>query len=702
MLNKRRRYHNFCAWSNQPMPNKLIFDNRGQSLLEVVVALGIFALLATAVVTLAAGSFMGLSRGGEQTQAGALAEEGIEAVKAIANRAWNKLIYSPAKVSVNAGQWELSSASSELIENKYTRTITFSDVCRNASNDIADCPSSYIDVHSKQVKVKVNWSPGQGAANYVERTSYLTNWDSREWTQTDWSGGSGQAIWSDSRRYEADDGNIDVSTAGEVKLKSIGPPPVCPSKTWDFSTASDYTLSDPAKIEVDAGNNNVARLKDMGGQLINPATTRGLWHLDEASGNFIDASGHNNNLTVNGTPLYGQAGKFGTAVRFKSSADFGSILDNSQQGLDIMGPLTIDAWVNKTAYSSGSDFIVTKWTSGASRSYRLYVNINGSLSFEVRNGLNLGSITSSAGIIPLNQWRHVAAVYDGSFLYLFVGGVSAAARVSYSAGIQNGNAPFRLSEGGTSSFYGRLDEVRVSSVARWIAPFTPPNSPHGQPYANDGPWVTPNAAYQPSPIDSWTSFNEVATKNGGQIYYQLSKDNGASWQYWNSGWVVAGSTNYNTAVVVNSNISEFPVTADGLKFRAFLVGSGTQQVILDEVIVDCEVQGSGGPFASSGWLRSSAFDASVNRVWQIVEWDETPGGCVGCAVKLQIRTTLDLAALSTASWYGATGAGTYFTIPRGALAPIALNNNRWAQYRVELIGDGTATPILNELRINYR
>lgn len=40
-------------------------------------------------------------------------------------------------------------------------------------------------------------------------------------SQTDWSGGAGQDLWSDPSRYLADDGNVDVTTTpGEIKLKN--------------------------------------------------------------------------------------------------------------------------------------------------------------------------------------------------------------------------------------------------------------------------------------------------------------------------------------------------------------------------------------------------------------------------------------------------------------------------------------------------
>lgn len=66
------------------------------------------------------------------------------------------------------------------------------------------------------------------------------------WTQTDWTGGGGQASFTDKTRYFADDGNIDTITlpAG-VRLKKNGgsyaPSGVLESSTFDTGAASSFT-----------------------------------------------------------------------------------------------------------------------------------------------------------------------------------------------------------------------------------------------------------------------------------------------------------------------------------------------------------------------------------------------------------------------------------------------------------------------------
>ena len=78
---------------------RIAMNNKGQSLLEVIVAMAIFALISAAMITLSLGGFTALEQGGEHTEAKALAQEGIEAVRAIRDSAWNELIYTTSSVS---------------------------------------------------------------------------------------------------------------------------------------------------------------------------------------------------------------------------------------------------------------------------------------------------------------------------------------------------------------------------------------------------------------------------------------------------------------------------------------------------------------------------------------------------------------------------------------------------------------------------
>lgn len=106
-------------------------------------------------------------------------------------------------------------------------------------------------------------------------------------------------------------------------------------------------------------------------------------------------------------------------------------------------------------------------------------------------------------------------------------------------------------------------------------------------YPTDTPNIYPNTSLNPTGVTSWNSFVETATKGTGEIYYQLSNDDGATWQFWDgTAWATAVlATDYNTASVINSRIGTFGVTNEKIKWKAFLSSNGSQQVSLDNVAI---------------------------------------------------------------------------------------------------------------------
>ena len=562
---------------------------QGQSIVEMIIAIAIFSLVASSITMMVLGSFSALMQGGEQTEAKALVQEGIEAVRAIKDRAWNENIYSTSSVSVNANQWVFDGEGLTETIGKFTRVISFDDVCRDNSDDIVDCPGSYIDVQSKKASVVVSWDVRPSVQNIVERVSYITNWDSSEWIQTDWSGGSGQSIWSDETKYSSDDGNVDFTTNGEIKLNNLGG---CAGKIWPFNNALIYTY-DNNKIEVVSGT---AQLKSLGGGPID-GFTQGMWHLDEAGGTIIDYSGNGNDLTnVKGLPQYGQSGKFATALAFNGNSS--RYINSGQQvGLGITGAITIDAWIYRTAAAVVEEAIISKWRElGNKKSYALSINTDNNLEFRLSGDGSAEVSVTALNTVPLDTWVYVAGVYDGNNIYVFQNGVLENS-VTYNGGIANQAAFVGVSgadtfAGGDAFFNGKIDEVRISNTARWITDFTPPIGPFGpDSYYTDDPIINPINSHTVSGLGVWSTFTETATKNGGEIYYQLSDDGGTVWKYWDGAiWVNAGATDYNTAIVINTNIEDFPVATEQIMFKAFFSSDGNQQVILDDIEVTCAKQ----------------------------------------------------------------------------------------------------------------
>lgn len=150
-------------------------NNLGQSVVEIVVALAIFAVLAAALGTMILGGFSSLKRSSDLIWARALAQEGIEAVRAIRNRNWNELAYSRSAVEVAGNRWVFSGeGTTEEIET-FTRVIDFEPVYRDAAGNIAEAgnPGAFLDASSTKVTVDVSWETRTGLDNSIGRTVYL-------------------------------------------------------------------------------------------------------------------------------------------------------------------------------------------------------------------------------------------------------------------------------------------------------------------------------------------------------------------------------------------------------------------------------------------------------------------------------------------------------------------------------------------------
>lgn len=84
--------------------------------------------------------------------------------------------------------------------------------------------------------------------------------------------------------------------------------------------------------------------------------------------------------------------------------------------------------------------------------------------------------------ISFNQWIHVAGVYDGSTAYIFVdGNLRGSITTSWTSTAPNdvyiGRRWDEAGTGGENWFKGNIDEVRISSTARYTSAFTPQTTP---------------------------------------------------------------------------------------------------------------------------------------------------------------------------------------------------------------------------------
>jgi Tfp pilus assembly protein PilV len=528
-------------------------NNRGHLLVEAIIATAIFAVIGVSITTLMLGSLRTLSHAGEQSYGEALAQEGMEAVRSLRDNAWNTNTFTTSAVSIANNKWNFGvEGSTETIGN-YTRTVSFASVCRGADNVIAACPSVYTDVHTKFATVEVSWTTPDGAVNTVERTGYITNWDSKDWTQTDWFGGNGQTTWSDTAKYNTQDGNAASTTAGQLTIISgdtqddgfdtAGDSSI----NWPFSVATNYTYNDDDIVVTGA----VAQLVGTGGSTITSTTVNHTFDTNSADWTYddwsqpgeVDVTG--NHSTTNGNP----SGYIDVDIPGKKNSTISGYWEQA----------FTTANADPDVATTTLDWKVFAYSATLLDSYQAYVFVD-----SASGDPTLGQeVWSSGEISATTDWQSVSDIDVSSK-------IGAAGTYYLKIAVR------AVTSGGTGS--PGTKNVGFDNVKLFWKKVLPAS------YPSDEPDIYPDDSTSVSGLKNWTSFSENATKNGGEIHYQLSNDNGSTWQYWDgAAWAGAGVGNYNTSTVVNANIASFTTINSQIKFKAFLDSDSTQQIQLDNV-----------------------------------------------------------------------------------------------------------------------
>ncbi len=216
------------------------------SLIEVIVALAIFSLVAVSLISLSAGSLNPWLNLGASNQAEDLAQEGLEAVRSIKNRAWNELNFKTSGLSLIENVWSLMGEGTEETIGDYSRSLSFTDVCRDTQGQIVSCSVGRLDPHIKEATVKVSWGVAPTTKQIV-RTTYLTNWNSFFWEQTDWSGGDRQEIWNVSDRFSTAL-NVNITRRGQISLSKQDNGPLYNFNGYLVSSA--FSTGGSSKIQV--------------------------------------------------------------------------------------------------------------------------------------------------------------------------------------------------------------------------------------------------------------------------------------------------------------------------------------------------------------------------------------------------------------------------------------------------------------------
>jgi transcriptional regulator CtsR len=184
------------------------------------------------------------------------------------------------------------------------------------------------------------------------------------------------------------------------------------------------------------------------------------------SGDATDWSSYGNNGILNGPVLTtDKDNTAGMAYSFDGSDDFIEIADSPELNVD---QITMTGWIYTDSYKDDQR-IISKETGTTMpwSSYTLLLSGTGERQLEFRIGIGGERFRlASTSDIPLNQWVHVAGIFDGTTMRLYING-QLNNTLSASGVIQDTPNPIYV--GGSQfwprAFDGKLDEIRVYNDA---------------------------------------------------------------------------------------------------------------------------------------------------------------------------------------------------------------------------------------------
>ena len=233
-------------------------------------------------------------------------------------------------------------------------------------------------------------------------------------------------------------------------------------------TVSELDVSRGTVMYVHTGNAVGLALGNSYNNLILNDGLVGYWKLDDATpaSGLADASGYGRTGTANGNPA--ASADTASSIKFANSRslsldgdDYVSVPDAPH--LDITGPFTISAWVKPASLDQQMQIVAKSDENDTPAAYALYIDNTGKPAFRIHDGDDSNAVAGETAL-QANEWTHIAGVYDGWDMYLYVNGTEVATAPANAPAAND--APLTI--GGFSDaqqFNGLIDDVRVYNRA---------------------------------------------------------------------------------------------------------------------------------------------------------------------------------------------------------------------------------------------
>jgi hypothetical protein len=184
----------------------------------------------------------------------------------------------------------------------------------------------------------------------------------------------------------------------------------------------------------------------------------GFWHFDDCSpkSHFLaDSSGFGANAQQ-ALKADCVAGISGQGVQFRSAKDIVQVPDEPQFTVD--QHIGVAAWVNPKTVTGDQPIVIKRLNNKTAFSLGVH---NGNIEMSVV--LSTGKTIISRAPIKAKTWTHVAGMFDGTFVFLFINGQQFG-QVFAAGTVRDVFAPLRIgATTGTQFFNGTIDDVFVTT-----------------------------------------------------------------------------------------------------------------------------------------------------------------------------------------------------------------------------------------------
>ncbi|MFH1508606.1 MAG: type II secretion system protein [bacterium] len=159
------------------MIRKIKTSEKGLSIVELIVALGIISILMTALIGAFLLSLRAVVAAEKESRAYFYAQDAIEAIKNIRDRKWDEIINvtvdDVVHVEEQDGEWKLLAGSDS--SDIFTREVRLQEVLRDINGDIVESGGT-ADENMRRIDVTVSYPDRDVGTKTIALSNYVTNW----------------------------------------------------------------------------------------------------------------------------------------------------------------------------------------------------------------------------------------------------------------------------------------------------------------------------------------------------------------------------------------------------------------------------------------------------------------------------------------------------------------------------------------------